>query len=121
MAVVGFAQAAVVETPPTVGFQVEEFTKNKLNFTVYDMSGQNRYRTLWEHYYREVQVRLAESQASSVLSPLHLKLISQFALSQAIIFVIDATDRVRMAVVKVRVWIREMLLLGSGFVALVIF
>ena len=49
----------MIETPPTVGFQVEEFTKNKLNFTVYDMSGQNRYRTLWEHYYREVQVRLA--------------------------------------------------------------
>jgi ADP-ribosylation factor-like protein 6 len=58
---------------PTVGFQVEEFKKNNLNFTVYDMSGQSRYRSLWEHYYSDVQ---------------------------AIIFVIDSTDRIRMVVAK---------------------
>jgi ADP-ribosylation factor-like protein 6 len=42
---------------PTVGFTVEEFCKNNLNFTVFDMSGQGRYRSLWENYYRDVQVR----------------------------------------------------------------
>lgn len=42
---------------PTVGFSVEEFTKNGLAFTVFDMSGQGRYRNLWEHYYKEVRVR----------------------------------------------------------------
>lgn len=61
------------EITPTVGFQVEEFSKNNINFTVYDMSGQGRYRTLWEHYYRDVQ---------------------------AIIFVLDSTDRLRMCVAK---------------------
>jgi ADP-ribosylation factor-like protein 6 len=33
-------QATVTEVVPTVGFQVEEFAKNNLNFTVFDMSGQ---------------------------------------------------------------------------------
>jgi GTPase SAR1 family protein len=56
-----------------VGFQVEEFSKNNINFTVYDMSGQGRYRVLWEHYYADVQ---------------------------AIIFVLDSTDRLRLAVAK---------------------
>jgi hypothetical protein len=58
---------------PTVGFQVEEFKRNNLNFTVYDMSGQGRYRSLWEHYYADVQ---------------------------AIIYVVDSTDRIRMCVAK---------------------
>lgn len=58
---------------PTVGFQVEEFSKNNVNFTVYDMSGQGRYRNLWEHYYSDVE---------------------------AIIFVLDSTDRLRMCVAK---------------------
>ena len=62
-----------MEVTPTVGFQVEEFKKNNLNFTVYDMSGQSRYRSLWEHYYADVQ---------------------------AIIFVVDSTDRIRMCVAK---------------------
>lgn len=30
------------EVVPTIGFQVEEFTKSNLNFTVFDMSGQVR-------------------------------------------------------------------------------
>ena len=67
------ASAGVDEVTPTVGFQVEQFTKGKINFTVYDMSGQSRYRTLWAQYYRDVQ---------------------------AIIFVIDSTDKIRMCVAK---------------------
>lgn len=30
------------EVVPTIGFQVEEFTKANLNFTIFDMSGQVR-------------------------------------------------------------------------------
>ena len=57
------------EVVPTVGFQVEEFSKNGLAFTVFDMSGQGRYRNLWEHYYKDVG---------------------------GVIFVIDSTDKIRM-------------------------
>ena len=61
------------EVTPTVGFSLEEFARDNLNLTVFDMSGQSRYRSLWEHYYRDVQ---------------------------AIIYVLDSTDKVRMCVAK---------------------
>ena len=52
---------------------MEGFEKNNLSFTVFDMSGQSRYRDIWQTYYHEVQ---------------------------AIIYVIDTTDHIRMAVCK---------------------
>ena len=58
---------------PTVGFNVENFSKNNVAFTVFDMSGQGRYRNLWEHYYKDVG---------------------------GIIFCIDSTDKIRMCVAK---------------------
>ena len=66
-------KAVQPEIVPTVGFQVEEFSKNGLAFTVFDMSGQGRYRNLWEHYYKDVG---------------------------GVIFVIDSTDKIRMCVAK---------------------
>ena len=45
-------QSTAAEVVPTVGFSVEEFAKGNLGFTVFDMSGQGRYRNLWEHYYK---------------------------------------------------------------------
>jgi len=50
-------KAATYEATPTV---------NNLAITCFDMSGQSRYRSLWEHYYVQVE---------------------------AIIFVVDSTDR----------------------------
>mmetsp|Transcript_11203 Transcript_11203/g.34074 ORF Transcript_11203/g.34074 Transcript_11203/m.34074 type:complete len:134 (-) Transcript_11203:373-774(-) len=67
---------------PTVGFKEESFDFDgpsghsaNLKFHVYDMSGQSRYRTLWEQHYESVD---------------------------AIIFVIDGTDRLRMCQVSPR-------------------
>eukprot|EP00775_Hariotina_reticulata_P012191 gene12191-12328_t len=57
------------EVTPTVGFNVDAFQRGPLNFTVFDMSGAGRYRTLWEQYYRE---------------------------AQALIFVLDSADRLRL-------------------------
>ena len=39
---------ASLETVPTVGLTTEEFTKNGIRFTATDMSGQTKYRSLWE-------------------------------------------------------------------------
>jgi len=61
------------EVVPTVGFQVEQFSKAGLNFTMFDMSGAGKYRSLWESYYKD---------------------------TEAIIFVIDSADELRMTVVK---------------------
>ncbi|KAH6564285.1 hypothetical protein BASA50_000737 [Batrachochytrium salamandrivorans] len=58
---------------PTVGFSVESFSSNRISFTAFDMSGQGKYRDLWKHYYPE---------------------------TDAIIFVVDASDRERAAVVR---------------------
>jgi ADP-ribosylation factor-like protein 6 len=56
---------------PTIGFNVEKFQTHALQFTAFDMSGQGRYRNLWEAYYRECD---------------------------GIIFVIDSSDKLRMTV-----------------------
>ena len=55
----------------TVGFKVETFSKSKINFTCFDMSGQGKYRKLWEQYYDS---------------------------AEAVIFVVDADDRLRISV-----------------------
>ena len=44
-----------------------------MGFTAFDMSGQGRYRNLWEHYYKECQ---------------------------GIVFVVDSSDKLRMVVAK---------------------
>ncbi|CAK0898932.1 unnamed protein product, partial [Prorocentrum cordatum] len=64
---------ASLETVPTVGFSTEEFQKHGVNFCAFDMSGQSRYRNLWEHYYGDVE---------------------------GIIVVVDATDSLRFVVAK---------------------
>ncbi|RZF42155.1 hypothetical protein LSTR_LSTR012667 [Laodelphax striatellus] len=61
------------EIVPTIGLSVEKFKNQKVYFTALDMSGQGRYRDLWEHYYKECE---------------------------GIIFVIDSSDRLRLAVAK---------------------
>ena len=58
---------------PTVGFNVESFTKKNFAFSCIDMSGNHRYRSLWEQYYQS---------------------------AQGIMFVIDACDEVRLTKVK---------------------
>lgn len=68
----------VNEVVPTVGFTVEKLSaldKNRsgISLTAYDMSGQGRYRNLWEHYYDNVE---------------------------GILFVVDSTDALRLVVAR---------------------
>lgn len=63
----------VQEIVPTVGFNVEKFDLKNLKITAFDMSGQGKYRSLWEHYYQGVE---------------------------AVIFVVDSSDSLRMVVAK---------------------
>ena len=48
-------KATVFEVVPTAGYEVKELVKNNINFTIFDMSGQGRYRSLWERYYKDVE------------------------------------------------------------------
>lgn len=68
-----FPESRTVSVNPTLGFSNEKFTVKSLNFNAYDMSGQGRYRNLWEHYYRE---------------------------ADGIVYVIDSSDKMRFVVSK---------------------
>nr|XP_027205074.1 ADP-ribosylation factor-like protein 6 [Dermatophagoides pteronyssinus] len=68
----------VEEIVPTVGYTVErlsgiERNRSGITLTAFDMSGQGRYRNLWEHYYDSVE---------------------------GIIFVVDSTDALRLVVAR---------------------
>lgn len=60
----------VVTTIPTIGFNVETLEYKNINFTVWDIGGQDKIRPLWKHYYQNVG---------------------------GIIFVIDSSDRARIS------------------------
>ena len=44
------------ETTPTIGFNIESFTKKNFRFEVIDMSGQSQYRVMWESHYNKANV-----------------------------------------------------------------
>jgi len=45
----------VVTTIPTIGFNVETVEYKNINFTVWDVGGQDKIRKLWRHYYQNTQ------------------------------------------------------------------
>ncbi len=58
----------IVTTIPTIGFNVETVEYKNINFTVWDVGGQDKIRPLWRHYFQN---------------------------TQALIFVVDSNDRER--------------------------
>lgn len=58
----------IVTTVPTIGFNVETLEYKNISFTVWDVGGQDKIRTLWRHYFQN---------------------------TQGVIFVIDSNDRER--------------------------
>ena len=57
-----------ITTIPTIGFNVETLEYKNINFTVWDVGGQDKIRRLWRHYYMN---------------------------THALIFVVDCNDRDR--------------------------
>ena len=62
-----------VETVPTVGFNIEEVTVNGIHLTIWDCGGQEKLRSTWRYYYKG---------------------------TQAVIFVVDCSDRERISEAK---------------------
>lgn len=58
----------IVTTVPTIGFNVETLDYKNVSFTVWDVGGQDKIRTLWRHYFQN---------------------------TQGVIFVVDSNDRER--------------------------
>jgi GTPase SAR1 family protein len=42
----------VVKTIPTIGFNVETVQYKNINFTMWDIGGQDKIRPLWRYYYQ---------------------------------------------------------------------
>jgi ADP-ribosylation factor-like protein 6 len=87
---------------PTVGFQVEELRKNNINFTIFDMSGQVRstfFSLLFHYFYLREDIEHYGNIIIKMLRSLY-SFLNLFHSLQAIIFVIDSTDRLRMCVAK---------------------
>merc|ERR1711974_260082 len=63
----------IVTTIPTIGFNVESVEYKNINFTVWDVGGQDKIRPLWRHYFQN---------------------------TQAIIFVVDSNDELRIKEAK---------------------
>jgi small GTP-binding protein len=59
----------VITSIPTIGFNVETVTYKNVTMTVWDVGGQQRIRLLWRHYFQN---------------------------TDAVIFVIDSTDKIRL-------------------------
>ncbi|WP_411022910.1 ADP-ribosylation factor-like protein [Salmonella sp. s51228] len=63
----------IVTTIPTIGFNVESVEYKNINFTVWDVGGQDKIRPLWRHY---------------------------FSNTQGLVFVVDSNDRDRASEAK---------------------
>eukprot|EP00826_Nyctotherus_ovalis_P023261 TRINITY_DN1788_c0_g2_i9.p1 TRINITY_DN1788_c0_g2~~TRINITY_DN1788_c0_g2_i9.p1 ORF type:complete len:185 (+),score=51.68 TRINITY_DN1788_c0_g2_i9:126-680(+) len=63
----------VVQTKPTIGFNLEEFNFKNIKLKMWDISGQIKYRELWKHYYEG---------------------------ADGIVYVLDSTDKERLAEAK---------------------
>ncbi|KAG2389154.1 hypothetical protein C9374_014554 [Naegleria lovaniensis] len=42
-----------VTTIPTIGFNAEQISYKKVTFTIYDLGGQDKIRSLWRYYYEK--------------------------------------------------------------------
>ncbi|XP_078385937.1 ADP-ribosylation factor 2-like isoform X1 [Cetorhinus maximus] len=45
----------IVTTIPTIGFNVETVEYKNISFTVWDVGGQDKIRSLWRHYFQNTQ------------------------------------------------------------------
>lgn len=46
---------SVIDTIPTIGFNVETLKFDKVQFMVWDVGGQTKIRALWKHYYEKTK------------------------------------------------------------------
>jgi len=67
----------VIQTTPTIGFNVETVTRKNITFSVWDVGGQDQIRGLWRHY---------------------------FLNTQAVIFVVDSNDGTRLKEARDELW-----------------
>nr|ANM86091.1 ADP-ribosylation factor 1 [Stygiella incarcerata] len=82
----------IVTTIPTIGFNVETVEYKNINFTVWDVGGQDKIRPLWRHYYSNTQglIFVVDSNDRDRISDAHDELhrmLSEDELRDAVLLV----------------------------------
>lgn len=72
------------------GFNVETVEYKNINFTVWDVGGQDKIRPLWRHYFVNTQVRSVGGHCLG-----YGRLGGRHVLPQGLIFVVDSNDKER--------------------------
>ncbi|XP_048426830.1 ADP-ribosylation factor 2 isoform X2 [Pyrus x bretschneideri] len=82
----------IVNTIPTIGFNVETIEYKNITFTIWDVGGQDKIRPLWRHYFQNTQgiVFVVDSidreRISEARNELH-RILSESELSNATLLV----------------------------------
>ena len=85
----------VVATTPTIGSNVEEFTHGNVKFLVWDVGGQEALRSTWTTYYANARVCATPLPPSVTHGTCPRPPHPHPSLRQALVFVVDSTDRER--------------------------
>ena len=112
----------IVTTIPTIGFNVETVEYKNINFTVWDVGGQDKIRPLWRHYYQNTQgiIFVVDSndreRAEDAREELH-RMLNEPELSDAVLLVFankqdlpkamkpaDVAEKLGLSSLRTRVW-----------------
>ena len=112
-----------VKTIPTIGFNVETLDYKGLNFTVWDVGGQDKIRVLWKHYYQNTDglIFVVDSNDRDRIEDAAeelKKMLAEEELKDSVVLVMankqdlsgalspnEVTDKMRMGQLKGRQWL----------------
>uniref|UniRef100_A0A6B2LL48 ADP-ribosylation factor n=1 Tax=Arcella intermedia TaxID=1963864 RepID=A0A6B2LL48_9EUKA len=122
----------VVATIPTIGFNVETVQYKNINFTVWDVGGQEKIRPLWRHYYHNTHglIYVVDSNDPKRIDEAALelqKILREEELSNAVLLVLankqdlphamsvaEVTDRLGLHSLRSRQWFIQATCAQSG-------
>merc|ERR1711916_336606 len=122
----------IVTTIPTIGFNVETVEYKKINFTVWDVGGQDKIRPLWRHYFQNTQglIFVVDSNDRERVQEAHdelSKMLNEDELREAVLLVFankqdlpnamgvaEVTDKLGLHAIRNRKWYIQSTCATSG-------
>ena len=122
----------IVTTIPTIGFNVETVEYKNINFTVWDVGGQDKIRPLWRHYFQNTQglIFVVDSNDRERITEAHdelHKMLSEDELRDAVLLVFankqdlpqamsvaEVTDKLGLHNIRNRKWYMQATCATSG-------
>jgi len=122
----------IVTTIPTIGFNVETVEYKNINFTVWDVGGQDKIRPLWRHYFQNTQglIFVVDSNDRERIGEAHdelHKMLAEDELRDAVLLVFankqdlpqamsvaEITDKLGLHNIRTRKWYMQATCATSG-------